>query len=290
MWCGIVTLFPEMFSALNVGITGRALDQGLVEFSYWNPRDFASDRHKTVDDRPYGGGPGMLMAVSPLRETIHAAKAAAKTAALQVPAIAKPAHPEKQLQAGTRTEAAKINTSNTTNSTTSTMRSAVKTIYVSPAGKPFNQAAAKRLSEESGLLFVAGRYEGLDERLIELEIDEEWSLGDYVLTGGELPIMVMLDAIIRLLPGALGHEDSAEQDSFSPALAGLLDCPHYTRPEEVEDLKVPSVLLSGDHAAIARFRLQQSLGRTHLRRPDLFKGLSLSPDQEKLLQEFLKNQ
>lgn len=254
MWYGIVTLFPEMFSALNVGITGRAIDRGLVNLSYWNPRDFAENRHKTVDDRPYGGGPGMLMAVSPLRETIHAAKHAGQ-AELQAPKI--------------------------------------KTIYVSPQGKPFDQNTAKRLAQEPGLLFVAGRYEGVDERLIELEIDEELSLGDYVLTGGELPIMVMLDTMIRLLPGALGHEDSAEEDSFSQAFEGLLDCPHYTRPEVVEGLKVPSVLLSGDHAAIAAWRLQQRLGRTFLRRPALFKAHlkehPLDEKREKLLQEFLKN-
>lgn len=241
MWCGIVTLFPEMFSALNLGITGRAIEKNLINLSYWNPRDFTHNRHKTVDDRPYGGGPGMLMAVSPLREAIQAAK-----------------------KEGAR----------------------IKTIYVSPQGKPFTQAAAESFAQESKLLFVAGRYEGIDERLIELEIDEEWSLGDYVLSGGELAIMVMLDAIIRLLPGALGHEDSAKEDSFS---TGLLDCPHYTRPEEVSGLKVPSVLLSGDHAAILEWRMQQCLGRTFLRRPDLINRLSLDKKQEKLLQEFLEN-
>jgi tRNA (guanine37-N1)-methyltransferase len=249
MWCGVVTLFPEMFSALNLGITGRAIEKGLINISYWNPRDWASNRHKTVDDRPYGGGPGMLMSVSPLREAIQAAKAAA-------PGL-------------------------------------VKTIYVSPQGKPFQQETAKSFivsyltnscDSYSGLILVAGRYEGIDERLIELEIDEEWSLGDYVLSGGELPIMVMLDAMIRLIPGALGHEDSANEDSFSE---GLLDCPHYTRPEEVAGLGVPEVLLSGNHAAIAEWRLKQRLGRTYLRRKDLLDKLSLDKNQEKLLQEFL---
>lgn len=252
MWCGVVTLFPEMFSALNLGITGRAIEKGLINISYWNPRNWASNKHKTVDDRPYGGGPGMLMSVSPLREAIQAAKAAAP--------------------------------------------GPVKTIYVSPQGKPFQQETAKHFIMSSstdlynsdnsyvGLLLVAGRYEGIDERLIELEIDEEWSLGDYVLSGGELPIMVMLDAMIRLIPGALGHEDSANEDSFSE---GLLDCPHYTRPEEVAGLGVPEVLLSGNHAAIAEWRLKQRLGRTYLRRKDLLDKLSLDKNQEKLLQEFL---
>lgn len=249
MWSGVVTLFPEMFAALNLGITGRAIEQGLIKLSYWNPRDFATNRHKTVDDRPYGGGPGMVMGVSPLREAIQAAKAQAV--------------------------------------------SPFKTVYVSPQGKPFTQEVAKSFSTNNyGILFVAGRYEGIDERLIELEIDEEWSLGDYVLTGGELAVMVMLDAIIRLLPGALGHEDSANEDSFSNSLdglggLGLLDCPHFTRPEEVAGLKVPEVLLSGDHAAISQWRLQQRLGRTFLRRPDVLEKLSLDTNQQKLLQEFL---
>lgn len=258
MWCGIVTLFPEMFSALNLGISGRAIEKGLIDLSYFNPRDFADNRHKTVDDRPYGGGPGMLMMVSPLRKAIQAAKNQAGI---------------KETKSGVVREQANI---------------PVKTIYVSPQGKPFTQAAAEAfVNNPSNLIFVAGRYEGVDERLIELEIDEEWSLGDYVLSGGELAIMVMLDAIIRLLPGALGHEDSAGEDSF--AQNGLLDCPHYTRPEAYEGLQVPPVLLSGDHAAIAQWRLKQSLGRTFLRRPDLLSRHSLDKKQEKLLQEFLEN-
>lgn len=271
MWCGIVTLFPEMFFALNLGITGRAIENGLITLSYWNPRDWAHNRHKSVDDRPYGGGPGMLMGVSPLREAIQAAKAASGAAT---------ATAYSTVTASTSEAAMALATGLNSNPKSKPL----KTIYVSPQGKPFTQATAKRFSEEFNLLFVAGRYEGIDERLIELEIDEEWSIGDYVLSGGELPIMVMLDAIIRLLPGALGHEDSASEDSFSE---GLLDCPHYTRPEEVAGLRVPSVLLSGDHAAIERWRLQQRLGRSFLRRPDLLKKLNLDKKHEKLLQEFL---
>lgn len=241
MWCGVVTLFPEMFQALTgFGITQRAVQQGLLELICWNPREFAQNKHKTVDDRPYGGGPGMVMGVYPLRSAIQAAKAKAPRP--------------------------------------------VKTIYVSPQGKPLEQAAVEQLAQQSALLFVAGRYEGVDERLIELEIDEEWSLGDYVLTGGELAVMVMIDAITRLLPGALGHEASSAMDSFSE---GLLDFPHYTRPEAVDGLNVPPVLLGGDHRAIARWRLKQQLGRTYQRRPDLLEKLNLTDEQQKLLQEFL---
>lgn len=287
MWCGIVTLFPEMFSALNLGITGRAIEKGLITLSYWNPRDWAHNRHKSVDDRPYGGGPGMLMGVSPLREAIQAAKAeAAATTATASNASFSSAVSASESSAHTLAGASNNETTVALATTPNLSPKPLKTIYVSPQGKPFTQAAAKRFSEEFNLLFVAGRYEGIDERLIELEIDEEWSIGDYVLSGGELPIMVMLDAIIRLLPGALGHEDSASEDSFSE---GLLDCPHYTRPEEVAGLRVPSVLLSGDHAAINRWRLQQRLGRSFLRRPDLLKKLNLDKNHEKLLQEFLIN-
>ncbi len=280
MWCGVVTLLPDMFSALNLGITGRAIEKGLIKLSYWNPRDWAHNRHKTVDDRPYGGGPGMLMGVSPLREAIQAAKAAA---------VRYQSHIEADLyQNDQRVQAESVQAESEieASATSRTVIKPLKTIYVSPQGKPFTQETAKCFSTDFNLLFVAGRYEGIDERLIELEMDEEWSLGDYVLSGGELAIMVMLDAIIRLLPGALGHEDSANEDSFSE---GLLDCPHYTRPEVVAGLRVPSVLLSGDHAAIDQWRLQQRLGRTFLRRPDLLKKLSLDKNQEKLLQEFLKD-
>lgn len=248
MWCGVITLFPEMFRAItDYGITGRAVSRGLLTLNYWNPRDFAKDKHKTVDERPYGGGPGMVMAVPPLREAIQAARKAAEGQG------GRPA----------------------------------KTIYVSPQGQRLNHAAVLRLSKAENLIFVAGRYEGIDERLIQLEIDEEWSIGDYVLSGGELAVMVMIDALSRFLPGALGDEASVEQDSF---VDGLLDCPHYTRPEWVENLKVPEVLLSGDHAKIEAFRRQEKLGRTYQRRPDLLESMKLSDEEHSLLQAFIKEQ
>lgn len=243
MWCGIVTLFPEMFKALtDYGITRRAVEQGLLELQYWNPRDFATDSHQSVDDRPYGGGPGMVMGVYPLRHAIVAAKKAAGNDA--------------------------------------------KVIYLSPQGQKLSQDRIRQtaLSSER-FVFVAGRYEGVDERLLTLEVDEEWSIGDYVLSGGELAVMVVLDAITRWIPGALGHSDSALLDSFSE---GLLDCPHYTRPEVVEGLQVPEVLLSGNHAEILKWRLQQKLGRTWLRRKDLLEKLELNSEQQQLLQEFMK--
>jgi len=245
MWCGIVTLFPEMLSALtDYGITRRAVETGLLKVQCWDPREFAEDRHNTVDDRPYGGGPGMVMRVYPLRHAIQAAKAAA---------IANEGH--------------------------------AKVIYLSPQGKRIDQAEIQRVAREAKpLVFVAGRYEGIDERLIELEIDEEWSIGDYVLSGGELAVMVVLDAITRWLPGALGHEESALLDSFSE---GLLDCPHYTRPEVVDGLSVPEVLRNGNHAEILRWRLKQKLGRTWLRRPDLLEKLDLPLESQALLQEFI---
>jgi tRNA (guanine37-N1)-methyltransferase len=240
MEIGIITLFPEMFDALNYGVIGRAIKQDSVKLHRWQLRDFADDKHRTVDDRPYGGGPGMLMKVEPLQKAISEAKA--------------------QL-------------------------SSAKVISVSPQGKPFTQALAKEVSDaKQDLIFIAGRYEGIDERLITNEIDEEWSLGDFVISGGELAIMAMMDAIIRLIPGVLGHEQSAELDSFS---AGLLDHPHYTRPDRIADLKVPDVLLSGDHAEIARWRLKESLGRTWLKRPDLLQKLTLTKEQQELLQIFI---
>ncbi|MCW8828883.1 MAG: tRNA (guanosine(37)-N1)-methyltransferase TrmD [Gammaproteobacteria bacterium] len=237
----VVTLFPPMFEALaDYGITGRALERGIAELGLWNPRDFTHDRHRTVDDRPYGGGPGMLMKVQPLRDAIHKARAA---------------HPARS-----------------------------HVVYLSPQGRPLDQAGVQELAQYPHLVLIAGRYEGVDERLIETEVDEEWSIGDYVLSGGELAAMVVIDAVTRLLPGALGHEDSAEQDSFSD---GLLDCPHYTRPEQFEQLPVPAVLLSGDHAAIARWRRKQALGRTWLRRPELLDRVELDEEQQRLLQEFI---
>ena len=234
----VITLFPEMFDAIRLGVTGRAIDKGLVELVLWNPRDYTEDVHQTVDDRPYGGGPGMVMKVEPLLAAIKAAKA-------QSPAS--------------------------------------KVIYLSPQGQRFVQATAVAATQTSGIILIAGRYEGIDERVIHSFVDEEWSLGDFVLSGGELPAMVVIDSMIRLLPGALGHAESAEQDSFSD---GLLDCPHYTRPENILNQDVPSVLLSGDHEKIRLWRLQQALGRTWLRRPDLLEGRELNKQEQKLLDEF----
>lgn len=238
---GVVTLFPEMLVAISrTGITGRAVEQGLLGIRTWNPRDYATDRHRTVDDRPYGGGPGMVMKVEPLRDAIREARAQAPEGA--------------------------------------------PVIHLSPQGRVLDQVGLRELATHPGLVLVAGRYEGVDERLIAAEIDQEWSIGDYVLSGGELAAMVIIDGVTRLLPGALGHEDSAEQDSFSD---GLLDCPHYTRPEVVDGLTVPEVLLSGDHQAIHRWRQKQALGRTWLRRPELLQGLELGEFQQQLLDEFI---
>ena len=237
----IVTLFPEMVQETATwGVTGRALEMGLVDLRTWNPRDYTSDRHRTVDDRPYGGGPGMVMKVEPLREAIRQAKIACGLDAL--------------------------------------------VIYLSPQGRRLDQATVKRFALLSALVLVAGRYEGVDERLIEAEVDEEWSLGDYVLSGGELPALVLFDAVVRLLPGVLGHEESALQDSH---MDGLLDCPHYTRPEDIDGWKVPIVLQSGNHEAIRRWRLKQSLGRTWVRRPDLLAERQLDAEQVMLLEEFI---
>lgn len=242
MWLGVITLFPDMFRAVtDFGVTGRAVKNGLLELHTWNPRDFTHDRHSTVDDRPYGGGPGMLMMVQPLRDAIHAAKAAAGEEA--------------------------------------------KVIYLSPQGRKLDQQGVTELAESSRLILVCGRYEGIDERIIQTEVDEEWSVGDYVLSGGELPAMTLIDAVSRLVPGVLGKQASAEQDSFSD---GLLDCPHYTRPESLDGLDVPAVLLSGNHEQIRLWRLQQSLGRTFLRRPELFENLALTDEQSTLLAQFVE--
>lgn len=241
MWLGVVTLFPEMFRAVtDFGVTGRAVSNGLLELQTWNPRDFTHDKHRTVDDRPYGGGPGMLMMVQPLRDAIHAAKAAAGDKA--------------------------------------------KVIYLSPQGRKLTQQGVEELAKLESLILVCGRYEGIDERIIQTEVDEEWSIGDYVLSGGELPAMTLIDSVSRLVPGVLGKQASAEQDSFSD---GLLDCPHYTRPESLDGIDVPAVLLSGNHEHIRRWRLKQSLGRTLLRRPELFENLALTDEQTKLLAEFV---
>jgi len=240
-----VTLFPEMFQAISEhGVTRRAIQQGLVELKTINPRDFTEDKHRTVDDRPYGGGPGMLMMVEPLRKAIESAK-----------------------------QSSHVNDT--------------CVVYLSPQGEKFSQEIVTELSAKSHLVLVCGRYEGIDERIIETQIDREISIGDFVLSGGELPAMVMMDALIREIPTALGHKDSAAQDSFAD---GLLDCPHYTRPEELDGLRVPDVLLSGNHAEIERWRMKQALGRTWLRRPDLLEQLSLSSEQQALLDEFKNEQ
>jgi tRNA (guanine37-N1)-methyltransferase len=241
MRLGVVSLFPQMFDAISrYGVTGRAVKQERLSIEYWNPRDFTQDKHRTVDDRPYGGGPGMVMKVEPLKQAIGAAKSA--------------------------------------------LGQQAKVIYLSPQGKQLTQADLKTFATQEEIIFVAGRYEGIDERLIEQEIDEEWSIGDYVLSGGELATMVMIDGIARLIPGVLGDEDSAQQDSF---MAGLLDHPHYTRPEQLNDQFVPAVLLGGDHEAIRKWRLKQSLGRTWLRRPDLLAMDTLSDEQQALLKQFI---
>jgi tRNA (guanine37-N1)-methyltransferase len=238
----VITLFPQMFQLLtDYGIPGRAVNRGILDMTTWNPRDYAPDRHQTVDDRPYGGGPGMVMMVQPLRDAIREARAMAD--------------------------------------------GKTRVIYLSPQGRKLDQHGLAELAKQPNLVLVCGRYEGVDERVIAAEVDEEWSIGDYVLSGGELAAMVMIDGITRLLPGALGHEESAVQDSF---VQGLLDHPQFTRPEEIDGISVPDVLLSGDHQAIARWRYKQALGRTWLRRPDLLEGLDLNSEQESLLAEFIR--
>jgi len=242
VWFGIVSLFPEMLEAVTrFGVTGRAVKRGLVQVESWNPRDFTHDKHRTVDDRPFGGGPGMLMKVQPLKDAIAAARSAAPSSA--------------------------------------------KVIYLSPQGRPLDQSGVKELSAAESLIFVCGRYEGVDERLIDAEVDEEWSLGDFVLSGGELPAMVMVDAVARMVPGVLGDQASADEDSFSE---GLLDCPHYTRPEVLDGVAVPPVLMSGNHSHIRTWRLKQQLGRTYERRPDLLEKIDLNPEQQTLLHEYIR--
>jgi len=235
----VITLFPQMLDAIqDYGVSGRAVKKGLVTITTYNPRDYTLDVHRNVDDRPYGGGPGMVMMVQPLRDTIQAAKA--------------------------RLPGAKV-------------------IYLSPQGKRLDQQGVVSIAAYRDIILIAGRYEGLDERLIDTYVDEEWSIGDYVLSGGELPAMVLIDAIARTIPGVLGHEDSADEDSFAN---GLLDCPHYTRPELVDGVPVPQVLLSGDHEQIRRWRLKQALGRTWHRRPDLLEAIEMNEEQQMLLNEF----
>ena len=240
MWVGVVTLFPEMFRALtDHGISRRAIEKELLTIETWNPRDFANDKHKTVDDKPYGGGPGMLMKVQPLKDAISAAK---RKAGVECPVI-----------------------------------------YLSPQGKSLEQADLEKLVKLPHLILVAGRYEGIDERLIGSVIDAEVSIGDFVVSGGELPAMILIDGVTRLLPGAVGDKESVDNDSFSD---GLLDYPQYTRPEVDDGLIVPRVLLSGDHREIARWRKMHSLGRTYEKRPDLIKERMLTDEERRLLDEY----
>ena len=242
MKVAVVTLFPEMFAAITeYGVTRKAVKSGAVDIRLFNPRDFTHDKHKTVDDRPYGGGPGMVMMAEPLMAAVKSAK-------------------EWQSQPTT-------------------------VIYLSPQGQTLSQGGVKELSLQGNLILIAGRYEGVDERFVEACVDLELSIGDYVLSGGELPAMVLLDAIMRLQPGVLGAATSATQDSFEH---GLLDCPHYTRPDVFDGQSVPEVLLSGDHNRIAQWRLQQSLGRTQLRRPDLLQDMNLNRAEQALLDEYRK--
>lgn len=235
----VITLFPDMVEqVVNYGVVGRAAEQKLIDLQCWNPRDYTTDKHRTVDDRPYGGGPGMLMKVQPLEVTIEAVREK---------------NPLAQL------------------------------VYLSPQGKPVDQAMLANQVEAQSVIFLCGRYEGVDERLIQKEVDQEWSIGDYVISGGELAAMVCIDAMARLIPGALGHEQSAQQDSFSD---GLLDYPHYTRPEEYKGMKVPDVLMNGNHQHIEDWRERQSLGRTWLRRPHLLELKALDDRQKALLNDF----
>jgi len=243
----VISLFPEMFDALKHGITGRAIRNKLIELQLVNPRDFTQDKHRTVDDRPYGGGPGMLMKVEPLKKALQSIK--------------------------------KYTLNKSENKT--------KVIYLSPQGQPLTQDIVKDLSDNEQLILIAGRYEGIDERVIEHYVDYECSIGDYVLSGGELPAMVLIDSLVRLIPGALGHNESAINDSF---YSGLLDHPHYTRPEEFEGENVPDILLSGHHEKIKQWRLKQALGRTWKRRPDILKDRLLDEYEQGLLHDFIKEQ
>jgi len=241
LWLGVVTLFPGMFSVLReYGISGRVLRSGLVSLQHWNPRDFTTDRRGAVDDRPFGGGPGMLMMVQPLRAAIKAARAAAPEGA--------------------------------------------EVLYLTPQGRRLDQSSVRRLARASGLVLVTGRYEGIDERVIENDVDQLWSIGDYVLSGGELPAMVLMDALIRLVPGALGDRESVDSESFAD---GLLEYPQYTRPRDVDGQMVPEILFSGDHRKIRSWRHKQALGRTACRRPDLLAAVELSDRELRLLREYL---
>jgi len=244
----VVTIFPGMFDALlDFGITRRALDLGLFELGTWDPRDFTQDAYRRVDDRPYGGGPGMVMMAEPLQHAIEAAVGRQKEGG-----VARP-----------------------------------KVVLMSPQGERLSDALVRELVDEDGIVFIAGRYEGIDERVVREYVDREVSIGDYVTSGGELPAMVVIDCMVRRLPGSLNDAESATQDSFS---AGLLDWPHYTRPEAWKGSGVPPVLLSGNHAAIARWRRKQSLGRTYARRPELLERAQLSREDRQLLEEYRREQ
>lgn len=236
----IITLFPEMFSAIDYGVVGRAKERGIISTNFWNPRDYAFDNYRKVDDSPYGGGPGMVMLVDPLKRAIREAKHASVD-----PLV----------------------------------------IYLTPQGRLFNHGLVKELSAKETLILIAGRYEGIDERLMEIEPGIEISIGDYVLSGGELAAMVVIDALTRQLPGVVGDAMSIEQDSFCE---GILDYPHYTRPEDVDGYKVPEVLLGGNHKEIAHFRRKQALGRTWLKRPELLEKIELTADDRMLLNEFIE--
>jgi len=238
----VVTLFPEMFAAITAsGITSRALEAGLYSVTTWNPRDFTTDNYRTVDDRPYGGGPGMVMLPEPLERTLDAVKSAGGG----------------------------------------------RVVYLTPQGRKLDHRRVMEFSAQKALTLLCGRYEGVDERLLERRVDEEVSIGDFVLSGGELAAMALVDAVVRQLPGALGDEASALEESFAD---GLLDCPQYTRPETYGGARVPEVLLSGHHGNIRRWRLKQALGRTWLRRPDLLEARKLSEEERKLLDEFRREQ
>jgi len=240
MRIAVVSLFPQMIrEALNIGVVGRALERGIFRVDCFDPRDYTADLHRTVDDRPYGGGPGMVLKVEPMRSAVRDAV--------------------RVLPPGSRR------------------------VYLGADGRKFEQRMAREACAWPGLVLIAGRYEGIDERFIEQDIDEQWSIGDYVLSGGELPALVVIDAVARLMPGTLGSSESALQESFSD---GLVDWPHYTRPQTLEGHEVPAVLASGDHAAIARWRLQQALGRTWLRRPELLESRGMSDEERELLEEF----
>ena len=244
----VITIFPEMFEALSRhGITRRALEERRFELKLWDPRDFATDNYRRVDDRPYGGGPGMVMMAEPIEACVDAARLRQREAGVQAP----------------------------------------KVLLMSPQGERLTEALVRSLAEEPGLVLIAGRYEGIDERLVGRSVDREISIGDYVTSGGELPAMVVIDCLVRRLPGSLNDAESAAQDSFSE---GMLDWPHYTRPEEWKDARVPEVLLSGNHAAIARWRRKQALGRTYDRRPDLVDERTLSKEDRQLLEEYRREQ